>query len=123
MLVGGDLAPEVGGAGGGFAGEELILDKAVNGFDITLPSVALGRDITVVGAQGAHRGGQGLFVLIFQELATVVGLPGQAGEVHAIAGEMFGQKGGVALGEFIGVAGEAVPRRQARGRCIGSGAA
>ena len=46
--VGGDLAPEVGRAGEGFTVEELIFDEAVDGFDITLPGVTFGRDVTMV---------------------------------------------------------------------------
>ena len=41
----------------------------------------------------------------------MVGLPGQAGEVHAVAGQMdgelFGQESGVGLGKLVGIAGEA----------------
>lgn len=47
MPVGGGLAPEVGRAGEGFAIEELILDEAMHGFDLTLPGVTLGRDVTM----------------------------------------------------------------------------
>ena len=46
--VGGDLGPKVSQATEGFSVEELIFDQAVDGFDITLPSVALRRDVTVV---------------------------------------------------------------------------
>ena len=47
MPVGGGLAPEVGRAGEGFAIEELILDEAMDGFNLTLPGVTLGRDVTM----------------------------------------------------------------------------
>ena len=46
--VGGDLAPEVGWTGEGLAIKELVFDEAMNGFDITLPGVTLGWDITMV---------------------------------------------------------------------------
>jgi len=108
--VGGDLGPEVLGAGEGLAVEELVFHEAMDGFDIALPGVALGRDVTVMGAQGADGGRQALFVLVFQELTAVIGLPGEGGERDAVAGEvdgeLFGQEGGVGLGEFVGVAGE-----------------
>ena len=55
--VSGELGPEVGWSGEGFAVEELILDEAMDGFDVALPGIALGRDITVVRTQGAHSGG------------------------------------------------------------------
>ena len=48
--------------------------------------------------------------MVLLERAAVVGLPGEAGERHAVTGEvdgeLFGQEGGVGLGEFVGVAGE-----------------
>src|SRR5882672_9226148 len=80
MPVGGDLGPEVVGTGEGFAVEELVLDEAMDGFDIALPGVALGRDVAMRGTQGADGGGQALFVLIFEELTAVVGLPGEGGQ-------------------------------------------
>jgi len=46
--VGGDLAPEGGWAGEGLPIKELVFDEAVNGFDIALPSVTLGRDVTMI---------------------------------------------------------------------------
>src|SRR5208282_6861901 len=85
-------------------------DEAVDRFDIALPGVTLGRDVTVVRTQGADGGGQTSLVLVFQELRAVVGLPGQGGQIDAVAGEvngeLFGQERGVAFGEFIGVTGE-----------------
>ena len=109
--VGSDFGPEVGGTGEGLAVEELIFDEAVDGFDVALPGVALGRDVTVVGAQGAHGGGEALFLLVFEELRAIVGLPGQAGQIDSVAGqvngELFGQEGGIGFREFIGIAGEA----------------
>ena len=48
MPVGGDLGPEVGWITEGFAIKELVFDEAMNGFDIALPSVALGRDVTML---------------------------------------------------------------------------
>jgi hypothetical protein len=48
MPVGGDLAPEAGWTGEGLAIQELVLDEAVNGFDITLPSVTFGWDVAMV---------------------------------------------------------------------------
>ena len=89
--VGGDLAPEVSRAGEGFAVEELVLDEAVNGFNIALPGVALGWDVAVVRAEGADGGREALLVLVFQELTTVVGLPCQTGEINAVAGEVDGE--------------------------------
>ena len=46
--AGDDLGPEVGRAGESLAIEELLLDQAVDGFDLALPGVALGRDAAVV---------------------------------------------------------------------------
>src|SRR5688572_21176480 len=110
MPVGGDLAPEVGRSTEGFPIEELVLDEAVNRFDIALPGVALGRDVTMLGAEGADGGGESLLVLVFEELRAVVGLPGEGAQVDAVTGqvdgELFRQESGVALGEFIGVAGK-----------------
>ena len=60
--VGGDLGPEVLGAGEGFAVEELVFHEAMDGFDIALPVVALGRDVTVIGVQGSDGRRQALFV-------------------------------------------------------------
>ena len=53
--VGGDFAPEVGRTGEGLAIKELVFDEAINGFDIALPGVTLGRDVTVVRTQSANR--------------------------------------------------------------------
>ena len=78
MPVGGDFAPEVSWTGEGLAIKELVLDEAMDRFDITLPGVTLGRDVTMVGTQGADGGRQTLLVLVFEELTAVVGLPGQA---------------------------------------------
>jgi len=51
-----------------------------------------------------------LRVLVFEELATVVGLPSERGEIGAVTaevdGKLFGQESGVGLGKFIGIAGE-----------------
>ena len=111
MPVGGHLAPEVRRAGEGFTVEELVFDQAVHRLHVTLPGVTLGRDGAMVCTQGADGGGQALLVLVFEELTTVVGLPGQTGQIDAVPGQMdgelFGQEGGVGLGQFVGVAGEA----------------
>lgn len=40
--VGGDFGPEIGGAGEGFAVEELVFHQPMNGLDIALPGVAFG---------------------------------------------------------------------------------
>ena len=72
--VGGDFAPEVRRAGEGFAIEELVFDEAVDGFHVALPGEAFGRDVAMVCAAGADGGGEALFVLVFEELGTVVGL-------------------------------------------------
>ena len=68
MPVGGDFGPELGGAGEGFAIEELVFNEAVDGFDVALPGVVFGWDVTVVGAQGADGGGEALLLFIFEEL-------------------------------------------------------
>ena len=75
--VSGGLGPEVGGVSKRFAIEEFIFDEAVDGFDITLPGVTLGRDVAMRGTQGADGGGQSLLVLVFEELGAVVSLPDQ----------------------------------------------
>jgi hypothetical protein len=79
----------------------------------------------VIGAQGADRRRQPLLLLIFQELGTVVGLPDQAGQIDPVAGQMdgelFGQKGGVAFGQFIGVTGEASAGERLAGGVLEAG--
>jgi hypothetical protein len=111
MPVGGDLVPEVGGAGEGFTVEELILDEAMDGFDVALPGIAFRRDVTVIGPQSAHGRGQALFLFVFEELRAVIGLPDQACQIDTMAGQvngkLFGQEGGVGFGQFVGIAGEA----------------
>ncbi len=106
-----DLGPEVRWAAEGFPIEALIFDASGHRFDIALPRVALGRNVTVLAPQGALGGGQPLRWLIFQELTAVVGLPDHPGEVHAVTGQghrqLFGQEGGIAFGPFIGITGKA----------------
>ena len=85
MPVGGDFGPEVGDAGEGFQIKELVFDEAVNGFDVTLPGVTFGGDIAVVRTQGADGGGETPFQFVFQELRTIIGLPGEFGQIDAMA--------------------------------------
>jgi NHL repeat len=56
--VGGDFGPEVRRAGEGFAIKELIFDQPVDGFDIALPSVTLGRDVGMIRAEGTGSAAQ-----------------------------------------------------------------
>jgi len=86
--VGGDFGPEVLRVREGFPIKELVLDEAVDRFDIALPGVALGWDRAVVATEGAHGGRQALLVLVLEELRAVVGLPDQLGEVDSVAGQM-----------------------------------
>ena len=55
--------------------QELVLNEAVDRFNITLPGVAFGRDEAVIGSEQAHRGGQAALQFILLKLAAVVGLP------------------------------------------------
>ena len=109
--IGRDLGPEVGRACEGFTVEELVFDETMDGFDVALPGIAFRRDVTVVGPQSAHGGGQTLFLLVFEELRAVIGLPDQASQIDTVAGQvngkLFGQEGGVRFGQFVGITGEA----------------
>lgn len=55
--VEGDLAPEVGSITEGFAVEELVFLKTVDGFDIALPSDRARGNVVVLGAEEAHEAG------------------------------------------------------------------
>ena len=46
--VGGDLGPKVQWTAEGFQIKELIFDEAVNGFDVTLPGVSIGRVVAML---------------------------------------------------------------------------
>jgi hypothetical protein len=108
-----DLSHEVGATGEALAVEELCFLKAVDGFDIALPGIGFGWDVTMVAAQSPYGGGQASGLFIFQELAAVVGLPDHATEVNAMIGQMgadpFGQQAGVGFGDFVGVAHQTKP--------------
>ena len=60
-----------------------------------------------------HLGGQATLLVVLLELAAVVGLPDNLMQVHAVPGQMgadaFGQQGGVALGQFVGITHEGQP--------------
>jgi len=57
MPVGDGLSPELGAIAKALPIKELIFDEPMDRLDIALPSVGLGRDVTVIAAQRAHRGG------------------------------------------------------------------
>jgi hypothetical protein len=57
LPVGGDFGPEIGWITEGFPIKGLIFNETVDGFDIALSGVTLGRDVAAPTAQGAHGGG------------------------------------------------------------------
>jgi hypothetical protein len=63
--VGGGFGPKVGRIAEGFPVKELVFHGAMHGFDVALPSVPFGRDVTVFAPQGTHGGGQPLLLLVF----------------------------------------------------------
>ena len=81
--VRGGLGEEVGAGGEGFDLVELILDEAVDGFDIGLPGVGRGRDgLMEQAGDGLDGMGKGAVVAglgAADELAAVVGLKASAG--------------------------------------------
>jgi hypothetical protein len=89
--TGADLVPELRAVGEVFAVEELVFEQAVDGLDIALPGVALGRDGRVTGSQRPHGGGQAAFFFVFQKLAAVVGLPSDAPRIDAVMGQVGGR--------------------------------
>ena len=52
-----------------------------------------------------------MLLFVFQELRAIIGLPDQAAQLDAVAGqvngELFSQEGSVGFGQFVGVTGEA----------------
>ena len=82
--VGSDFGEEVRGAEELFAIEELVLDQAMNRFNVALPGVTLGRNEAVIRAQGADRRGQAALLFVFLELAAIISLPDQTAEIDAI---------------------------------------
>jgi hypothetical protein len=89
-LVDGGLGQEVGAAGEALQVEELVLDEAVDGFDVALVGVSGGRDADVlaVSQRGGEARGLAVAVVGAGELGAVVGLPGQVAEVDAVGGEV-----------------------------------
>ena len=81
--VGGGFGEEVGAGGEGLDFVELILDEAVDGFDVGLPGVGRGRDgLMQQPADGLHGLRKGAVVAglgAADELAAVVGLEAAAG--------------------------------------------
>jgi hypothetical protein len=74
---------ELAAATEGFQVIELVLDEAVDGFDVTLVGVGGGRDALMLGAEesdGAGEAGAGAVRLEgADELAAVIGLPDEVG--------------------------------------------
>ena len=109
--VGVGFGKKLGGAAESLQVQELIFDEAMDRFDVALPGVAFGGYEAVIGSEQAHGGGQAALLLVFLELASIVGLPDQAGEIDAmksqVGGELFGHEDGVTFGEFVGVGGKA----------------
>src|SRR3990172_1519093 len=112
-LVEGSLSQELGAAGKGFQVVELVLDQAVDGFDVTLVGVSGGRDANVLGAEegdGAGKAGtRAVFLQLADELPAVVGLPSDVREVDAAAlqvGLNTLREQGAGLGGAVGGIGE-----------------
>ena len=82
-----NLGQELGAAGESFQVEELIFDEAVDGFDVGLIGVGAGRDALVLGAEEGDGGGEvrarAVGLQLADELAAVVGLPGDVAPVDA----------------------------------------
>src|SRR3972149_5728105 len=57
-LIEGSLGQELGAAGESFQVVELVLDQAVDGFDVTLVGVSGGRDANVLGAEEGDGAGE-----------------------------------------------------------------
>jgi len=74
-----NLGHELGAAAEGFQVIELVLDEAVDGFDVTLVGVGGGRDAVVLRAEvsdgGGEVGARAVGLEFADELAAVVGLP------------------------------------------------
>ena len=91
-LIEGSLGHELGAAAEGFQVEELILDEAVDGFDVALVGVGAGRDAVVLGAVVGDGGGEvgaGAVGLQFPDkLAAVIGLPSEVAERDAATREV-----------------------------------
>jgi len=101
-LVEGSLGEEVGTVGEGFDCQELVFGETVDGFDIALAGVS-GRallsqgvggrgDALVLGAEEGDRPWEAIAgaigLQLANELATMVGLPGQVFQIDAAALEM-----------------------------------
>jgi len=109
-LIERNLGHELGAAGESFQVEELVFDEAVDGFDVGLVGVGGGGDAFVLGAEegdgGGKVGARAVGLPFANELAAVVGLPGEVAQVHAAAlkmgldalGEELAGRGGTARG-------------------------
>jgi hypothetical protein len=104
------LVPEVDAGGEERTVEELVLLEAMDGLDIGLPGMGLGRDVAVLAAEEADRGWHAAFLGVLLELGTVVGLPGDGTQIDAapsqVGADQFGHERRVGLADFVGVAGE-----------------
>jgi len=107
-LVEGDLGHELGAAAESFQVEELVFDEAMDGLDLTLVGVGAGRNALMLGAEVSDGGGKvrtrAVGLERADELAAVVGLPGDIAQVDAAALQVSLD----ALGEeFAGLSGAA----------------
>ena len=91
-LVERGLGEEVGAAGKRLDVEELIFDEAMDGLDIALIGMRGRRDALVLGAEESNGAREAIAGTVgpqrADELAAVVGMPGQVLQIDAAALEM-----------------------------------
>lgn len=113
-VVDGGFVQEVNAAVEGFDLVELILDQAVDGFDVGLPAMGARRN-EVVGTSGVVVDGAGEVAVVAgvpatDELRSVVGLPAARVQPGSPVGQMsqqhLGEEGGAVDGPFLGVGDE-----------------
>ena len=89
-LVESGLGQELGARSKRFQVVELVFDEAVNGFDIALIGMGGGRNalMLAVAESGREARARPVFLQLADELAAVIGLPGEVTEFDAAAGQV-----------------------------------
>lgn len=121
VLIERRLSQELGARSKRFQVIELIFDEAVNGFDVARVGGSGGRDARMLAVTegGGEAGAGAIFLKLADELAAVIGLPGEVTEFNAATGQVSLNAGGEAGAGGSGAAGGEGEERQAAAHFAG----